>query len=146
MRYTGSTITFWRDLALGLHDIRTDTLMLALFESRDVLSPYMEFYDPQGECQGPGYTQGGQQIFPMVGYPRVENTFALACRFDKVIWSRVTLVSGGAVLYNETNENRVIACIDFGTHITKRNDDLIVDFPLTSDPLIYVKHPAIVLP
>ena len=143
MRYTGSTIAFWRDLALGRHDMVGDTLMLALFESRDVLRPDMEFYDPAGESSGPGYQQGGQQIFPRVGYPAIENTFSLACRFDKVTWQRVTLVTGGAVLYNESSDNRVIACIDFGTHLNKRNDDLIVDFPLTSDPLIYVKHPML---
>jgi hypothetical protein len=137
MAYNGTVASFFLDLATAEHDFENDTIMIALYENRDVMSFDLEAYTPTGECVGVNYPAGGIEIFLKEGYPKKEGQFALAVRFEDLKFINISASIGAALIYNGEN-GRAIHCIDFGDNQLVTTSDFNIVFPEDVDPPVNI--------
>ena len=57
---SGLTTSFKKEILLGVHDLDTDVLKMALYTSAADLGPATTVYTASGESTGTGYTAGGE--------------------------------------------------------------------------------------
>lgn len=142
MSYNGMCASFFLDLATAEHDFDVDTFMLALYEDREVMSPDLQAYTPTGECIGTNYQAGGIEIFVEPGWPKKEGDnetgYAMAVRFDPLVFPNLSAQVGAALIYNAKN-NRAIRCIDFGDVQNVVTSDFNIAFPADAEPPVFIK-------
>lgn len=137
----GVAYQFLRDQVDGLHDLDSDTLKIALFNTlASIDRTTVDAYDAlTNECSGTGYTAGGAAITATV----VSSAGQLAAiDFSNPSWTGLDLGSSvpaqavaGAVIYNTTRSNKVICVISFGTPIVLSTQDFTIVFPDASNPI-----------
>jgi hypothetical protein len=123
---------------LGTHDFSADTIKIALYGSSASLTlAATTAYTASGEFSGSGYSAGGQTLSLASGFPKM-NTAAqggvpagamLLFDFDDVTFSSITGTARGAMIYNSSRSNKVVALLDFGNAITKASEDLVITWP-----------------
>lgn len=131
MSYNGVCASFFVDLMTGEHDLENDTLMIALYEDRDVMNINLTEYTATGECIGTNYPAGGLELFIKDGYPLLTETadmFTAECRFEDVSFINLSASVGAALIYNGDN-GRAIRCIDFGDVQLVVTSDFNIRFP-----------------
>lgn len=122
----GLTTSFKLELLQGIHDLRTDTLKVALYTASASLGPETTSYTTTGEASGTGYSAGGSAL--TVTAPATSGTTAYA-DFANVTWSTASFTARGALIYNSSQGNRAIAVLDFGHNIAKVAADFVLTFP-----------------
>lgn len=111
----GLCSSFKQESWLGVHDLDTDTLKLALYISAADLGPSTTVYTTTGEVTGGGYVAGGVVLLS----PQVllsGPTAYFTC--DNAVWTGVNFVARGGLIYNASKANRAIAVLDFGADKT----------------------------
>lgn len=111
----GLCSSFKQESWLGIHDLDTDTLQLALYISAADLGPSTTVYTTSNEVTGGGYTAGGVVLLN----PQVllsGTTAYFSC--DNAVWTSVNFVARGGLIYNASKANRAIAVLDFGADKT----------------------------
>lgn len=111
----GMCSSFKKESWLGIHDLDTDTLKLALYISAADLGPSTTVYTTSSEVVGTGYTAGGVVLLN----PQVllsGPTAYFSC--DNAVWPGASFVARGGLIYNETKANRAVAVLDFGADKT----------------------------
>lgn len=111
----GLCSSFKQESWLGIHDLDTDTLQLALYVSAADLGPSTTVYTTSNEVTGGGYTAGGVVLLN----PQVllyGTTAYFSC--DNAVWTGVSFVARGGLIYNASKANRAIAVLDFGADKT----------------------------
>jgi hypothetical protein len=110
------TTSFKAELYQGVHDLTTDVIKIALYTAIADLNETTTAYSvgTPGQVVATGYTAGGSQLTPItvsssgytayVGFPNVSWTAALTARC--------------ALIYNETQGNKSVAVLDFGSDKT----------------------------
>ena len=117
---SGINIIFKKDVMLEQHNLPSDTIKIALVSSSGSASNGgpNTLASISGEISGTsdgsgnsGYVTGGTTV-SNVTVSNVSSSGVVD--FDDVQWTSVTFTARGAVMYNATNSNKVIAVYDFG--------------------------------
>jgi hypothetical protein len=136
----GLTNSFRSEMLQGVHDLSTDTLKLALYTSGAELLPTTAIYSSTDEVVASGYTAGGETLtnVTITTQANVPNTqpAVVYVDFDDVTFS-AALTARGALIYNESKNNRSVAVLNFGSDKTSTTT-FIVTMPqnTASDALI----------
>jgi hypothetical protein len=106
------TTSFKQDILLGVHDLETDTLKMALYLATANLDADTTVYTSTGETSGTGYTAGGNVLTGVT----VETSGTTAfVDFANPTWNPANFTARGALIYNVTKGNKAIAILDFGS-------------------------------
>lgn len=105
------TASFLYECMLGIHDLESDTLKVALYDSTAVLNADTTAYTSTGEISGTGYTTGGKTV---TGASCLLLSGVAAFDCDDLEWSGATFIARGAMFYNSSKGNRSIGLLDFG--------------------------------
>lgn len=111
----GMCSSFKQESWLGIHDLDTDVLKMALYTAAADLSQATTAYTPTGEISGTGYTAGGVTLANV--QVLLSGTTAYVT-FDNPVWPNASFVCRGALIYNTSKANRAIAVLDFGADKT----------------------------
>ena len=118
---------FKRDVMLGLHDLDSDTIKIALYTSSATLSAATDTYTTSGEvASGGGYTTGGETL---ASASVIENGTSGCFDSDDPEWTSATFTARGALIYNDTDGDRAIAVLDFGGDFTVAGGTFKIVFP-----------------
>ena len=85
------------------------------------------------EVSGTGYTAGGQTITTAVSVTGTTAYFTLSA---DVTWSSSTITATGAVIYDSTASNKLIAYVDFGGSQSSSNGNFTVSWSSQSYQII----------
>ena len=107
--------SFKQESWLGIHDLATDTLKIALYTAAADLGPSTTVYTATGEVSGTGYTAGGVTLTNV--QVLLSGTTAYVT-FDNPTWANASFVCRGALIYNTSKADRAIAVLDFGADKT----------------------------
>ena len=113
----GLCSSFKQESWLGVHDLETDTLKMALYTSAASLGADTTVYTTTEEVSGTGYTAGGV-VLTGVQVLLSNTAYSAYCTFDNPTWSGVSFVVRGALIYNASKSDKAIAVLDFGADKT----------------------------
>jgi len=118
---------FKKDVMLGLHDLDTDTIKIALYTSSATLNATTDTYTTSNEvANGNGYATGGVTL---ANASVIENGTSGCFDSDNPEWTSATFTARGALIYNDTDGDRAIAVLDFGGDFTVSSGTFRVVFP-----------------
>lgn len=103
-----------------------DTFKIALYTSSATLDATTTAYSATNEVSGTGYTAGGETL--TVVSPTSSGTTAYL-DFNDVTWSTATITARGALIYNDTQSDKAVAVLDFGSDKTSTAGDFTIVFP-----------------
>ena len=107
---------FKKDVMLGLHDLDSDTIKIALYTSSATLNATTDTYTTSNEvANGNGYTTGGVTL---ANASVIENGTSGCFDSDNPEWTSASFTARGALIYNDTDGDRAIAVLDFGGDFT----------------------------
>ena len=107
----GLCSSFKQESWLGIHDLDTDVLKIALYAASATLGPTTTAYTVTDEVSGAGYSSGGEILANV--QVLLSGTTAYVT-FDNPSWSGASFTCRGALIYNSTKADRAIAVLDFG--------------------------------
>ena len=107
--------SFKQESWLGIHDLDTDVLKMALYTSAASLGADTTVYTTTEEVVGTGYSAGGEILTNV--QVLLSGTTAYVT-FDNPAWPGSSFVARGALIYNSTKADRAIAVLDFGSDKT----------------------------
>jgi hypothetical protein len=113
--FQGMCSSFKQESWLGIHDLDTDTLKLALYTAAADLSQATTVYTSTGEVVGTGYIAGG---IPLVNVQVLLSGTTAYVTFDNPVFTNASFVCRGGLIYNASEANRAIAVLDFGADKT----------------------------
>jgi hypothetical protein len=118
-----------------LQQLAQDQFRIALYTERANLGPETEFYTPEGEVIGPGYSAGGLVLTgfralldSFVGPDQVRRVVALV-DWEDPVWPYATITARGALIYNFSRGNRTVGAIDLDKNYTSTNGAFSVSLP-----------------
>ena len=114
----GMCSSFKQESWLGIHDLDTDVLKMALYTAAADLSQATTAYTPTGEVVATltnGYLATGNILTNV--QVLLSGTTAYVT-FDNPTWANASFVCRGALIYNTSKANRAIAVLDFGADKT----------------------------
>lgn len=118
---------FKKDVMLGLHDLDSDTIKIALYTSSASLDATTDTYTTSNEvANGNGYTTGGVTL---ANASVIENGTSGCFDADNPEWTSASFTARGALIYNDTDGDRAIAVLDFGGDFTVSSGTFRVVFP-----------------
>jgi hypothetical protein len=103
--------SFKQESWLGIHDLDTDVLKMALYTSAASLGADTTVYTATGEVSGTNYTAGGEIL---VNVQVLLSGTTAYVTFDNPAWTGVSFTARGALIYNTSKADRAIAVLDFG--------------------------------
>lgn len=109
------TTSFKQDILLGVHDLDTDTIKMALFLATANLGADTTVYTTAGETSGTGYTAGGKTL---TGVTVLTADTTAYVDFADPSWDPAAFTARGALIYNASKSNKAIAVLDFGSDKT----------------------------
>ena len=118
---------FKRDVMLGLHDLDSDNIKIALYTSSASLDSTTTAYTTSNEvASGGGYTTGGETL---ANASVVVNSTSGCFDSDNPEWTSATFTARGALIYNSTESNLAIAVLDFGGDFSVAGGTFRIIFP-----------------
>ena len=109
------TTSFKQEVLLGVHDLATDTLKMALYEAEANLGASTTVYGTANEVVGTGYVAGGNVLTGVTVQTSGTTAFV---DFANLVWSPANFTARGALIYNASKGNKSIAVLDFGSDKT----------------------------
>ena len=109
------TTSFKQEILLGVHDLDTDTLKLALFTANASLNADTTIYASANEVSGTGYVAGGNTL---TGVTVLTSGTTAYVDFADSIWNPANFTARGALIYNASKSNKAVAVLDFGSDKT----------------------------
>lgn len=109
------TTSFKQDILLGVHDLDTDTIKMALYLATADLGAATTVYTTSGETSGTGYTAGGKTL---TGVTVLTSGTTAYVDFADPSWDPAAFTARGALIYNASKSNKAIAVLDFGADKT----------------------------
>lgn len=137
--------SFKVDLLNGIHAFGTtvvrggtgaDSFKIALYTSAATLSATTTAYTATNEVVGTGYTATGQVLTNVA--PTSSGTTAFT-DFQDVTWSTATITARGALIYNDTQSDKAVAVLDFGSDKTSTAGNFTVSFPTADASLAIIR-------
>jgi len=118
---------FKKDVMLGLHDLDSDTIKIALYTSSASLDATTDTYTTSNEvANGNGYATGGVTL---ANASVIENGTSGCFDADNPEWTSASFTARGALIYNDTDGDRAIAVLDFGGDFTVSSGTFRIVFP-----------------
>jgi len=111
----GMCSSFKQESWLGIHDLDTDTLKLALYTASADLSQATTVYTQTGEVVGAGYLPGG---IPITGVQVLLSGTTAYVTFNNPVFANASFTCRGGLIYNSSKADRAIAVLDFGADKT----------------------------
>ena len=116
------TTSFKAQLYQGIHDLTTDVIKIALYTANANLNADTTVYSSVNEVAATGtYVAGGAT---MTGITVSTSGYTAYVGFDNVSWTGV-ITARCALIYNETQGNKSVAVLDFGSDKTSTTTFLI---------------------
>ena len=109
------TTSFKQEVLLGVHDLATDTIKMALFLATADLGANTTVYTTASETSGTGYTAGGNVL---TGVTVLTSGTTAYVDFADSTWNPASFTARGALIYNASKGNKAIAVLDFGSDKT----------------------------
>ena len=109
------TTSFKQDILLGVHDLETDTIKMALYLATADLGAATTVYTTTGETSGTGYSAGGKTL---TGVTVLTSGTTAYVDFADPSWDPAAFTARGALIYNASKSNKAIAVLDFGSDKT----------------------------
>jgi hypothetical protein len=109
------TTSFKQEILLGVHDLDTDTIKMALYLATADLGAATTVYTTSGETSGTGYTAGGEIL---TGVTVLTADTTAYVDFADPSWDPAAFTARGALIYNASKSNKAIAVLDFGSDKT----------------------------
>ena len=109
------TTSFKQEVLLGVHDLDTDTLKIALYTASAALNATTTVYSSANEITGTGYTAGGVIL---TGATVLTSGTTAYVDFNNAVWPVANFTARGALIYNASKGNKSIAVLDFGADKT----------------------------
>jgi hypothetical protein len=109
------TTSFKQEILLGVHDLETDTIKMALYLATANLGAATTVYTTSGETSGTGYTAGGKTL---TGVTVLTADTTAYVDFADPSWDPAAFTARGALIYNASKSNKAIAVLDFGSDKT----------------------------
>jgi len=109
------TTSFKQDILLGVHDLETDEIKMALYLATASLGAATTVYTTTGETSGTGYTAGGETL---TGVTVLTSGTTAYVDFADPSWDPAAFTARGALIYNASKSNKAIAVLDFGSDKT----------------------------
>ena len=109
------TTSFKQEILLGVHDLDTDTLKMALYLGTANLGAATTVYTTAGETSGVGYVAGGNTL---TGVTVLTSGTTAYVDFANSSWNPASFTARGALIYNASKGNKSIAVLDFGADKT----------------------------
>jgi hypothetical protein len=109
------TTSFKQDILLGVHDLDTDDIKMALFLATADLGAGTTVYTATGETSGTGYVAGGKTL---TGVTVLTSGTTAYVDFANPTWDPASFTARGALIYNASKSNKAIAVLDFGSDKT----------------------------
>ena len=114
------------------HQIKTDTLKIALFTSAASLSAGTSVFSSSNEVvSSGGYAPGGGTLTGVtisLGATSAAGGTAII-DFADISFTSTTFSARGALIYNSSNSNKAIAVLDFGSDKVSTNGTFTISFP-----------------
>lgn len=124
--------SFKRDVLQEGHQIKTDTLKIALFTSAASLSAGTSVFSSSNEvASSGGYAPGGGTLTGVtisLGATSAGGGTAII-DFADISFTSTTFSARGALIYNSSNSNKAIAVLDFGSDKVSTNGTFTISFP-----------------
>ena len=118
---------FKKDVMLGLHDLDSDTIKIALYTSSASLDATTDTYTTSNEvANGNGYATGGVTL---ANASVIENGTSGCFDSDNPEWTSATFTARGALIYNDTESDLAIAVLDFGGDFSVAGGTFRIVFP-----------------
>jgi hypothetical protein len=108
------TTSFKKELYQAIHDLSTDTIMIALYTGNADLNEATTVYSSTNEVSGTGYTAGGEI---MTGVAISSSGYVAYVNWANVSWT-AALTARCALIYNASKGNKSVAVLDFGSDKT----------------------------
>ena len=109
------TTSFKAQLYQGIHDLTTDVIKIALYTASADLNEDTTVYNSTNEVPNTGtYFAGGAQLTPITVSSSGYTAFV---GFPNISWTGV-ITARCALIYNETQGNKSVAVLDFGSDKT----------------------------
>ena len=109
------TTSFKQQVLLGVHDLDTDTLKMALYTANADLNADTTAYSTSNEVSGTGYTAGGVAL---TGVSVLTSGTTAYVTFNNASWAPAAFTARGALIYNSSKDDKAIAVLDFGSDKT----------------------------
>ena len=124
----GQTYSFRQELYLGIHDLDTDVLKIALYNGNADLTLDTTVYSSTNEATGTGYTAGGNTLTgASVNLDTTEGIVYVS--FNNTSWSSASFTCRGALIYNTSKSNKSVAILNFGSDKTVTSGTFTITFP-----------------
>jgi len=142
---SGINIVFKKDVMLEQHNLPSDTLRIALVSSsasasnggpNTIASISGEISGTSDGSGASGYITGGVTVTDVTVTNVSSSGFV---DFSDVSFTSVTFTARGAILYNATNSNKVIAVYDFGGDKTVTNGTFQLTIPSATSAAAIVR-------
>jgi len=118
---------FKRDVMLGLHDLDSDTIKIALYTDAATLNATTTAYSATNEvANGSGYTTGGVTL---ANASVIINSTSGCFDSENPEWTSATFTARGALIYNDTESDLAIAVLDFGGNFSVAGGTFRIVFP-----------------
>ena len=124
--------SFKQELLVGTHNFTAtsgNTFKIALFTSSATLGASTTAYSTSNEItnsSGTAYTAGGATLTSVT--PTTSGTTAL-CDFADVSFTSASFTANGALIYNDTQSDKAVAVIAFGSDKTVTSGTFTIQFP-----------------
>jgi|TARA_R110001583_G_scaffold39249_9_gene125958 carbon monoxide dehydrogenase subunit G len=121
---------FKSELLSGTHNFANggNSFKIALYTDISGFSTSSTAYTTSNEVSSSGtsYTAGGNALDSQAVAVASNTAFV---DFADEVFSSVTLSAVGAVIYNDTNSDKLVVVLDFGGTKTATNGDFTIQFP-----------------
>jgi len=122
----GLVTSFKKEVLLGVHNLLTDTIKIALYDSSAILGPTTTVYTTLGEVSSSGYTAGGLVLTSAQVDGGNGTGYA---SFADPIWYATTFSVRGALIYNASKSNKAIGVFNFGLDQVTLTQEFKIQFP-----------------
>ena len=124
----GQTYSFRQELYLGIHDLDTDVLKIALYNANADVNLDTTVYTSTNEVTGTGYTAGGNTLTG-ASVNLDTSTGIVYVSFNNSTWSNASFTCRGALIYNTSKSNKSVAVLNFGNDKTVVSGTFTITFP-----------------
>lgn len=125
----GVANSYKQEVLTGVHT-DTDSYKIALYPSSASYGPTSKIYSTTGESTGVGYVAGGNVL---TGFAASGSGAVARLDFASTSWPSATITARGAVIYNASKGNRIVAVLDFGTDVSSTSGTFQVSMPSAGD-------------
>ena len=121
--------SFKQEILVGTHNFTAssgNSFKLALYTSSASLGAATAAYTSSNEASGTNYSATGSALTSVT--PTTSGTTAF-CDFSDLTFSNVSITARGALIYNDTQSDKSVCVLDFGSDKTATAGDFTIVFP-----------------